>query len=135
MYAVHCCSPSLICFYVVSRVASGSRKNKSSETHPLRLLRDSWNFPLVTVVIAHSSDAKTHTAACLCCVLCWRRVGVVRFVRGVLNMSGYDDGDSCRMYEVEPGDTFYSIAQQHYCPLQAIHDANPSLDVERLQVS
>ena len=51
-------------------------------------------------------------------------------------MSGYDDGDgdSCRMYEVEPGDTFYSIAHEFACPLQAIHDANPYLDVERLQV-
>lgn len=99
------------------------------------MLRDSSNFPLVTVVILHYTTAKTRTAACLCRVSCWRQVGVVRIVRGVLNMSGYDDGDSCRTYEVEPGDTFYSIAQQHYCPLQAIHDANPSLDVERLQVS
>jgi hypothetical protein len=36
---------------------------------------------------------------------------------------------------VEPGDTFYSIAENHGCALQGIHDANPSLEVERLQVS
>ena len=53
--------------------------------------------------------------------------------RGSANMSDYG-GDSCRMYEVEPGDTFYSIAAAFRCPLQAMEDANPGFDVDRLQV-
>ena len=63
------------------------------------------------------------------------RAVLLRHVQRAPIMSRYDAGDVCRMYEVEPGDTFYSIAQDFSCPLQAIHDANPSLDVERLQVS